>query len=132
MQNNRKALMIEDDLISQKAQNYVLGELGCQVINADDGETALKKLDDHYDVIFVDMDLPGLSGPTVIERIRQYEINKQPTPIIVLTTHDSKEMKQQCLAAGANVFLTKPINKNVIQKILKQYASEKDDGTQRK
>lgn len=123
MQNNYKALMIEDDLISQKVQSHLLNELGCQVVHAEDGLIALKKLIDRYDIIFVDMDLPKLSGLAVIETIRRTEPNQQPTPIIVLTTHDSEEMKQRCLTAGANAFLTKPANKNVIAQILKQYIS---------
>lgn len=120
--NNKpvKVLLIEDDNISQKVQSYMLSILGCEVDHAENGEIALRKLDDSYDLVFVDVRLPDLSGFDLVEIIRTKK-NIPHIPIILLTSHEIEEIKQQFLVADVQATITKPATKAQFKNILQKY-----------
>ncbi len=115
-----KVLLVEDDVLSQKVCGSLLQELGCDVELAHNGQIALEKLSQTYDLIFMDIGLDDISGLTVTRSIRQREQQQAtpPVPIVALTAHASEQDKQECLAAGMTGFLTKPVMHNDLQQIL--------------
>jgi two-component system sensor histidine kinase RpfC len=114
-QNNAKALKIliaDDNHVNQQVLDGVLKHAGHQTIIADSGEKALDILAeniDDIDMLILDMNMPELSGFEVIQAL-QYMDMASTIPIIMLTADATPDAKEKSFNAGANAFLTKPIN----------------------
>ena len=101
-----KVLVVEDDrLVGQYVQRG-LEEQRMQVELVGEGQEALDRASQAvYDVIVLDLRLPGLSGIEVLRTLRDRGVN---TPILVLTAQDAVESKVQALRIGADDYVTKP------------------------
>jgi tubulin-specific chaperone A len=106
----RKVLLIDDDARSLFAIGRVLEEKGLQIMMARTGEQGLEYLDQHPDVglVVLDVMMPMMDGFEVMERIRAQERFKQ-LPIIALTAKAMKGDRARCIEAGANDYLSKPV-----------------------
>ncbi|MDQ6967780.1 MAG: ABC transporter substrate-binding protein [Mariprofundaceae bacterium] len=104
-------LLAEDDLISQRVAMKRLKKSGLQAELAKDGTEAWKMfLNNDYDLILMDLRMPGMDGLSLTRKIRSYEaITDHYTYIIGLSAHALEDMQQECLDAGMDMFLTKPI-----------------------
>jgi len=113
MQNKETwhVLLAEDDLISQHVAMKRLKRSGLQAELAKDGIEAWKMfLNNDYDLILMDLRMPGMDGLSLTRKIRSYEATTNHyTYIIGLSAHALEEMQQECLDAGMDMFLTKPI-----------------------
>ena len=88
----------------------MLEPAGCNVGVANDGKEALELMDNQiFDIILMDIRMPIMDGIETTKYIRQHEGPHQDVPIIALTADASAENNAQCLAVGADVFLTKPV-----------------------
>lgn len=118
-----KILLVEDTPIAQLAAKSLLEEIRCEVVTADTGEVAIELFKkDKYDLVFMDVGLPGKDGCETTREIRVWEKEKgQHTPIIALTAHVDESNKQQCLNAGMEKVLTKPLKENVAEGILNTF-----------
>lgn len=122
-----KALVIDDSQAVRKSMEIQLGLFGMQIDFAETGEEALEitqKTTD-YDIIFLDIMMPGIDGYKVCKTLRGNKLFKQ-TPIIMLTGKGSRFDKLKGTMAGASLYLTKPVEqeqlKEVIHKFLPQLA----------
>ncbi len=80
-----------------------------QVIEADDGVDALRKLAaTKLDIILTDINMPIMDGLKLVKRVRTDEALKS-IPIVIITTEGAEEDRQRALALGANAYITKPI-----------------------
>jgi len=118
-----KLLMVEDNKICQAIQKLILESFGCSVDIAGSGEKALTMFSNGYDVIILDVKLPGINGIEVSKAIRKLGHGKK-IPIIGLTSENT-EMHKECLAAGYNQVIAKPANHAQLAKILQTYYKEK-------
>lgn len=123
--SKRHVLLVDDEEIVQSIHREFLKELDCEVESADSGETALEMLESNsnYDILFVDMGLPGMSGPELVKIYRQREksLDRRIT-IIALTGYSSQEDKEIFLEAGVNAVLIKPVTIEQLKQILKDYS----------
>jgi two-component system sensor histidine kinase RpfC len=106
-----RILVAEDNPINQRVIRGLLEHAGHQTFLAHDGEEALAMLetnDQAYQLAIIDMHMPQLSGPEVVQRWRFMENGH--LPIIMLTADARAEAKVACEEAGADTFLTKPVN----------------------
>lgn len=80
-----------------------------------------------YDLIFMDVQMPGMDGCETIKRIRGMELDQggEKTPIVGLSAHALSEEMQKCIDAGADSYLTKPIKKTTLIKMIEQYSKKK-------
>lgn len=104
----------------------ILRHAGHQVILASSGEQALDVLSqqiDSVEMLILDMNMPDYSGPEVIRAMR-YMDTGHDIPIIILTADATPQAKQRCLEAGANEFLTKPIDSRSLLESLARLALE--------
>ncbi len=102
-----KVLVVEDSLTSREVVCGLLGQQGHEVVAVESGEDALAAFEAHeFDLILMDVELPGMSGPDAAATIRQKNAR---VPILAMTAHTSDEQRTRCLAAGMNDFITKPI-----------------------
>ena len=98
----KKILIIEDDESIHNAIEELLKENGYNTYNAYSGTEALLLLEkEKYDLILLDLMLPGIKGEEIIEKVKD-------TPIIVLSAKISSDDKVNCLLSGANDYITKP------------------------
>lgn len=120
---NKKILLVEDNEINQKLTSTILGQEGAIVTIADNGELALKLLQNvDYDIILMDIQMPVLDGITSTIKIRR-ELNLD-TPIIAMTANVIAGEKKVCLSSGMNDYISKPFNStDLINRINRQLAN---------
>lgn len=103
-----KILVIEDEVSIQKLLSYDLTQAGFEVDTALDGISGLQKaMQNEYDLILLDLMLPGLDGIEICKRLRE---NNNEVYIIMLTARDDEFNKITGLDSGADDYMTKPFS----------------------
>jgi len=120
----RSILAVDDSASMRQMVSFTLRSSGYDVIEAIDGQDALDKVGDRQiDLVLTDQNMPRMDGLTLIRNLRTQDRFKR-TPILVLTTESSDEMKQAGRAAGATGWMVKPFDParllEVIGKVLPQ------------
>ena len=112
-------MLAEDDINNQNIISKYLKKLGLAVDVADNGQDAINKtLDREYDLIMMDMQMPILDG---LEATRQLRESGKNVPIVSLTANAMQEDRKKCIEAGANDYLSKPIEFNEFYTTLKKH-----------
>lgn len=105
-----KTLVVEDNLLIQRIHKRLLESLGCKVDIADSSQEALDlSQKNNYDIIFMDIGLPEISGVDVIKMIRHRKDASSKTYIVAVTGFSTDEEKKEFLEAGANDIAIKPM-----------------------
>lgn len=120
-----KVLLVEDDPTNQLVARETLKAMGCEVESVDNGAAAVQSVHDHpFDVVLMDVQMPGMDGLEATRRIRELDVEWAHTvPIVALTAHAMEEHQKQCLAAGMNAFTSKPIELRALTYTLHQITS---------
>ena len=127
----KRILIVEDNPINQDVVRALLEAAGGTVTLANNGIEAVEILIQNggerlnFDVVLMDVQMPGMDGYEATQRIRQDERFKD-LPIIGLTAHALVEERQRCLAAGMNDMVTKPINPEVLFTTLCEWICPED------
>lgn len=125
-------LVVEDNPLAFKASQGVLKELACAVDSASDGKTALTMTQEKtYDLIFMDVGLPDMSGNEVAKHIRKQKKLNQHTPIVGLTAHAGTEI-HNFTGAEMDEVLTKPLLFSTGQQMLDQFIGKKHSTSKKK
>jgi CheY-like chemotaxis protein len=111
-----RALVAEDDLVNQQVVLRLLQARGFSCVVVDNGAKVLEALQvEHFDFVLMDMQMPVLDGEAATIAIRE---NEQGTdrhlPIIAVTAHAMMGDRERCLAAGADDYVSKPINPRLL------------------
>ena len=116
-----RILVVEDNEMNQILIKKMLSIFEAEVVIASDGYEALSFLEKNtFDIILMDLQMPGLSGLDVFDTLisdPQYSINKA-TPVIIITADAFVETRKKALNRGIRAFLTKPINKEEMYKTI--------------
>ena len=107
-------LLAEDNAVNREVAVSMLGRMGHAVVLADDGQEALAALArDSFDLLLLDMQMPGMDGFEVIRHIRADEAatGNRRLPIVSVTAHALKGDRERCLAAGADEYVSKPVRR---------------------
>ncbi|MDQ3234827.1 MAG: ATP-binding protein, partial [Pseudobdellovibrionaceae bacterium] len=123
---SQRILVVEDNKINQIVVTTLLNKMGFVDVDvAEDGLMALQQLElKHYDLIFMDMQMPGMDGLTATRRIRE-DMKKRPLMIIAMTANAFDEDRRKCLEAGMDDFLAKPFNRHDLERILLRLTERK-------
>ena len=118
-------LIVEDNYDNQQLLSILLSDIGAELTFADNGQQAIDKtLNNTYDLIFMDMQMPVMGGLEATKLLREAHYKN---PIIALTANAMKSDYDMCIAAGCNGFLTKPINKEKLFQAVYKYLEIKDE-----
>jgi two-component system, OmpR family, aerobic respiration control sensor histidine kinase ArcB len=114
-----KILLVEDERILQQVHTFFLRKVGYNFDLAETGADTLEMFyQNHYDLIILDIGLPDMSGIEVGKTIRSHEKGKN-VPILALTGF-GKAIEDECLAAGIDEVLDKPIGFKELASVLKK------------
>src|SRR5579872_4099386 len=112
-------LIVEDDPTIQYIHKKLLTHLTTQVDVASNAAEAMKILNHHHEIIFLDSSLPGMSGYELIKMIRQ--TTSFDCPIVIISAFLDEAEKIACLQAGANDFVSKPISQAKFKELLDRH-----------
>ena len=113
-------LLAEDNLVNQRLAVRLLEKRGHRVSVAENGSQALKALErSHFDVVFMDVQMPEMDGMEATKRIREAErLTGRHQFIVALTAHAMKGDEERCREAGMDAYLSKPIRTQELDQIL--------------
>jgi CheY-like chemotaxis protein len=112
-----RVLVAEDGLVNRHLAERLLQDEGFDVTTAENGQLAVAELDQRrFDLVLMDVDMPVMDGLTATREIRERERARGTrTRIVALTSNPNRE---QCLAAGMDAFLAKPLRLGALRELL--------------
>ncbi|HEX5783451.1 MAG TPA: ATP-binding protein [Burkholderiaceae bacterium] len=118
-----KVLVAEDHPVNQVVARKVLEHLGQQVTVVANGQLAVQAcMQERYDLVFMDIQMPELDGFEATRRIRAHElVDGVRVPIIAMTAHAMEGYRERCVAGGMDGYITKPVDrKQLVAEMLRQ------------
>jgi signal transduction histidine kinase len=116
-----RVLVVEDDSVNRQVIELFLKKMRVAPKFAHDGEAAIRlAAAETFDVILMDCQLPGIDGMETTRRIRKKLEGGRPLKIIALTANSSRTIRDACLAAGMDDFLTKPVRLEFLVDVLQR------------
>ena len=111
----QRILIVEDSPTMRQLLVFALKRMkGVEIVEAQDGMDGLRKVtSDHFDLAFVDINMPVMDGLKLISLIRG-EQSLAGIPICVITTEGAKDDRERAISLAANEYLTKPIQANKV------------------
>ncbi len=114
-----KVLLAEDSVENQQLISMYVRKTGAEITIAENGKIAVNHaMAENFDLILMDMQMPVMGGLEATQWLRQI---KCETPIVALTANALKQDRDRCIAAGANDYLTKPVDLARFYKVLEKY-----------
>lgn len=119
---NKKVLIVDDDIKNAKLTKKILSKYNLDVEIIDSGVKCINKikLEEQYNMIFMDIMMPEISGVETLKALKELEGYTLP-PIIALTANAISGMKELYLSEGFDDYIAKPINKNELEIILNKH-----------
>ena len=129
-----RILVVDDEQIMRDGCTRILSKENWEVVAADNGETGLEaiKSGDGFDLVLLDLMMPGISGMEVLESVRQVDTNLL---VIVITGYATVELAVEAMKKGAYDFIPKPFTPDqlriVVQRALEKRTLQKEMETLR-
>jgi len=121
----RSVMVVDDDIKNVFVMSTALEEHGASVIDAQNGKQALELLEQSdIDLVLMDIMMPVMDGYTAIKKIRENARTKN-LPVIALTAKALKEDREKCIAAGANDYLAKPVDYDMLIGLVEAWCQKK-------
>jgi len=124
-------LVAEDNVVNQKVATRMLENLGCDVTIAKDGRAAVEMAKrSHYDILFMDCQMPKMDGFKATSRIRSWEAaettpseSARRIPIVAMTANTMRGDQAKCLDAGMDDYIPKPVKRVELERALSRWGS---------
>ncbi len=122
-----RILLVEDNELNQQVASELLEQAGMLVEHALNGKEAvdMARHNDHYDLIFMDIQMPQMDGYEATRTLRSFE-EFTDMPIIAMTAHAMQGERERCEEAGMNDYLTKPIEPELLHELLVKWIKPAD------
>jgi len=123
--HSKKILLVDDDMRNLFALTKILKERAMEIIKAENGKNALEMLELHpeIDLVLMDIMMPEMDGYDAMKQIRSH-VKFAKLPVIALTAKAMKDDKQKCIDAGANDYITKPIDVERLLSLMRVWLSK--------
>ena len=121
----KRVLVVEDNVVNQRVAQALLHKLGAEVDVADNGAAAVEAVAaQEYDVVFMDCQMPVMDGLEASLKIRAWEAatGRERVAIVALTAHAFADDRLQCAAAGMDDYLTKPVSREDLARMIDRWA----------
>lgn len=119
-----KVLMVDDEEKFRSTTKKILQRKGFDTVLAASGEEAIGKLDEHPDVVILDIKMPGMDGHQALEEIKKRSPN---IPVIMLTGHGALPSAKEALDKGAFDYLAKPCDINMLSDKIEEACRHAED-----
>jgi PAS domain S-box-containing protein len=120
----RRVLLAEDNAVNLKLGVRLLEKLGCRVDAAGNGREAVEMAERFpYDLIFMDCRMPEMDGYEASRQIRSRPHNRAHVPIVALTAHAVSGAREECLEAGMDDYVTKPVRPADLERMLLRWSA---------
>jgi len=117
-----RVLVVEDNEINRRLLERQLERLGCPVVSAADGPTALELLRaPDFGLVLLDCQMPGLDGYQTAAAIRRLEAGRRRTPIVAVSANATEQDRRRCLDAGMDDFVPKPATLGDLAAVLERW-----------
>lgn len=125
-----KVLVVEDNPINQRVAKGLISRLGHDVSVADDGRAAVAAVENNdFDLVFMDIHMPVMDGIAATQAIRALPSPKGTIPIVAMTAKALAGDREDCLAAGMDDYLAKPVHRDALTACLNSWAGGRDGNT---
>jgi len=105
-----KTLVVEDNKLNLELVLEILDSMGFEARGVEDGKEALNVIEkNHYDLILMDIELPGMNGIEARDKIKRKPSYEQ-VPVIALTAYAMKGDKERLIASGFDDYMAKPLD----------------------
>ena len=122
-------LLVEDEPVNAAVAQGYLEALGCTSVWVENGpEAVIRSAVDRFDVILMDLSMPGMDGFATTAQIRAREQTGSQVPIIALTAHDAPGIREACVRAGMNDLLSKPYTLEQCAQLLQHWVGPGQSG----
>ena len=112
-------LLADDSEMNQQLIGTYLKKMGANVAIVENGEQAVSIVKQKkFDLIYMDMQMPVMSGQEAVKRLRELEFD---VPIVMLTANTAPEDMEMCEQAGSNEFITKPVVRKTLYEVTARY-----------
>lgn len=120
MNNTLRILIVEDNEINQLVLSGLLKKLGnLEITCANNGALGVEKFkQQNFDLVFMDCQMPVMDGFAATRAIREYEAHRKHTPIVAITANAMLSAKEECMNAGMDEYITKPIEEEKLKEIV--------------
>ena len=118
-----KILVVEDSLTTRAMIISAIEEVagGLEIFESKNGFEALKLLPHHsFDLIITDINMPDINGLELVSFVKRNQAYRH-IPLIIITTEGSERDREKGLSLGANEYLVKPFNPEMLQNVVKKY-----------
>ncbi|MBX3485955.1 response regulator [Phenylobacterium sp.] len=124
-----RVLFVEDNEVNRRVVKEMLRAGGIEMAEAPDGAAGLQMIADYdYDLILMDLRMPGMDGITAIRELRRRGDVKATLPVIVVTADAGSSIEADCLAAGADGVLLKPVSMTALFDAIGQILANRSGG----
>ena len=118
-----RALLVEDIPVNMQVAKLMLSGIGCEVLEATNGQEALQRIVEHRpDIVFMDCQMPIMDGCSASrsQRSREAKTGTPRLPIVALTANALAEDRQKCIDAGMDDFVSKPFRREDLVEVLRR------------
>ena len=120
--DSSRILLVEDNPVNQMVAMKMLSKWKCHVELADDGKKAIDMLETNtYELVLMDLQMPVMGGIQASRLLRERSLIAENVPIIAMTAHSTEEHIKECLAAGMQDHISKPLNKEILLSVLQRH-----------
>ena len=122
-----QVLVVDDNRLERGVISSLLGKFGVNVSVAEGGQEAIDWLASHDwpDLVLMDCQMPNVNGYQATQQIRQQQADRPYLPIVALTAEAFESDREQCLAAGMDDFIAKPVMMQTLERVLSGYLPER-------